>query len=89
MDMVSPSSLSGQTGGEIGVGSAGQVCGEEAEDRRSAADAVRRARDGQSCAVDGVWWAEEVCGDEARDRRSDADAGEKASAGQADAMEEW
>ena len=87
MDMVSPSSLSGQTGGEIGVGSAGQVCGEEAEDRRSAADAVRRARDGQSCAVNGVWWAEEVCEDEAKDRRSDANAEERARGGQPDAME--
>ena len=85
--MVSPSSLSGQTGGEIGVGSAGQVCGEEAEDRRSAADAVRRARDGQSCAVNGVWWAEEVCEDEAKDRRSDANAEERARGGQPDAME--
>ena len=87
MVMVSPSSLSGQTGGEIGVGSAGQVCGEEAEDRRSAADAVRRARDGQSCAVNGVWWAEEVCEDEAKDRRSDANAEERARGGQPDAME--
>ena len=86
--MGSPSSLLGQTGGEGGVWCA-EDCGEGAEDQRATADAGRRARDGQSCAVDGVWWAEEVCEDKARDRRPDADAGEKANAGQADAMEEW